>query len=159
MMVAGDLSAAAAGDPHMPRWCVESQGSTEMMLSHILLLGKGCVSEYERVYPVPARRDCIFVIALPWGHVNAPVEFECQETRRQEASSVDIYIAMCMHPTLRIYNAYVMAFECQSNFMSQYKTSRPHYLVSIHAKILVSMSFQLLWEQGNDLCCIPSQLV
>ena len=23
----------------------------------------------------PARRDCIFIIALLWGHVNAPVEF------------------------------------------------------------------------------------
>ena len=26
-------------------------------------------------HTVPARRDCIFIIALPWGHINAPVQF------------------------------------------------------------------------------------
>ena len=26
-------------------------------------------------HTVPARRDCIFIIALPWGHINAPLEF------------------------------------------------------------------------------------
>ena len=26
-------------------------------------------------HTVPARRDCIFIVALPWGHTNTPVEF------------------------------------------------------------------------------------
>jgi len=26
-------------------------------------------------HSVPARRDCIFIIALPWGHINTLVEF------------------------------------------------------------------------------------
>jgi len=26
-------------------------------------------------HTVPVSRDCIFIIALPWGHINAPVEF------------------------------------------------------------------------------------
>jgi len=26
-------------------------------------------------HTVLARRDCIFIIALPWGHVKTPVEF------------------------------------------------------------------------------------
>ena len=29
----------------------------------------------KRLYTVLARRDYIFIIALPWGHVNVPVEF------------------------------------------------------------------------------------
>ena len=48
-----------------------------------------------------ARRDCIFIIALSWGHVyvNAPVEFvvlKCSDTHRQDAASVAI--AMHKHP-------------------------------------------------------------
>ena len=38
-----------------------------MMPPHILLLGKGCVGEYECVYTVPARRDCI----LPRVHMHS----------------------------------------------------------------------------------------
>jgi len=36
------------------------------------------VAEFSKDYKsrtVPARRDCIFIIALPWGHINALVEF------------------------------------------------------------------------------------
>ena len=42
-------------------------------ISRCQVVAKFC-KDYKS-HTVPARRDCIFIIALPWGHINVPVEF------------------------------------------------------------------------------------
>jgi len=42
-----------------------------LYIAHCQVAAKFC-KDYES-HTVSARRDCIFIIALPWGHVNTPL--------------------------------------------------------------------------------------
>lgn len=109
-------------------------------------------------YTVPPRRHCIFVMSLPWGHVNTPVEFvvlKRWDTHRQEASTIAT--------SLRIYNTYSMAVVClgasSRKFviipcpkMSKDKCKHLHY----HNRFVISPDPAFLSERLVDNTCTAS---
>ena len=55
-----------------------NQSTSELLTRHNILIypiaklfAKFC-KDYKS-HTVPARRDCIFIVEMPWGHVNTPV--------------------------------------------------------------------------------------
>ena len=51
----------------------EKTNAHSVHISHCQAIAMFC-KDYES-HTEPARRDCIFIIAQPWGDINAPVEF------------------------------------------------------------------------------------
>ena len=57
---------------NLSREC-EKTNAHNVHISHCQAIAVFCKDSES--HTVLARRDCIFIIALPWGRINAPVEF------------------------------------------------------------------------------------